>query len=155
MASRAAFVGGCAATSNVLAGMTHGIPVRGTPGPQNGQNGLRQYYENGVLVNEEDVVGTVDGNSSFFSSFFRMPRDANEVWEALKSGTGDLVQGGGDVLGIVGNPLNATINAVAGTNLSTDLGSSLREDLGFKPSDGDAVSAINRAAAGGLLTGAP
>jgi len=128
-------------------------PPDGTPGPQNGQNGLRQYYENGVLVNEEDVVGTVDGNSSFFSSFFRMPRDANEVWEALKSGTGDLVQGGGDVLGIVGNPLNATINAVAGTNLSTDLGSSLREDLGFKPSDGDAVSAINRAAAGGLLTG--
>ena len=29
-ASRAAFVGGCAATSNVLAGMRHGIPVRGT-----------------------------------------------------------------------------------------------------------------------------
>ena len=30
MASRAAFIGGAAATSNVLAGMTHGIPVRGT-----------------------------------------------------------------------------------------------------------------------------
>jgi nicotinate phosphoribosyltransferase len=30
MASRAAFIGGCVATSNVLAGMTHGIPVRGT-----------------------------------------------------------------------------------------------------------------------------
>lgn len=30
MASRAAFIGGCSATSNVLAGMTHGIPVRGT-----------------------------------------------------------------------------------------------------------------------------
>lgn len=30
MASRAAFIGGCAATSNVLAGMRHGIPVRGT-----------------------------------------------------------------------------------------------------------------------------
>ena len=30
MASRAAFIGGCLATSNVLAGMTHGIPVRGT-----------------------------------------------------------------------------------------------------------------------------
>lgn len=29
-ASRAAFVGGCAATSNVLAGKIHGIPVRGT-----------------------------------------------------------------------------------------------------------------------------
>jgi nicotinate phosphoribosyltransferase len=29
-ASRAAFVGGCAATSNVLAGRTFGIPVRGT-----------------------------------------------------------------------------------------------------------------------------
>jgi nicotinate phosphoribosyltransferase len=29
-ASRAAFIGGCAATSNVLAGMVHGIPVRGT-----------------------------------------------------------------------------------------------------------------------------
>ncbi len=30
MASRAAFIGGCASTSNILAGMTHGIPVRGT-----------------------------------------------------------------------------------------------------------------------------
>lgn len=30
MASRAAFIGGCAATSNVLAGLRHGIPVRGT-----------------------------------------------------------------------------------------------------------------------------
>ena len=29
-ASRAAYVGGCAATSNVLAGMRYGIPVRGT-----------------------------------------------------------------------------------------------------------------------------
>ncbi len=29
-ASRAAFIGGCAATSNVLAGMRHGIPVKGT-----------------------------------------------------------------------------------------------------------------------------
>jgi nicotinate phosphoribosyltransferase len=29
-ASRAAFVGGCAATSNVLAGKIHGIPVKGT-----------------------------------------------------------------------------------------------------------------------------
>jgi nicotinate phosphoribosyltransferase len=30
MASRAAFIGGAVATSNVLAGMVHGIPVRGT-----------------------------------------------------------------------------------------------------------------------------
>lgn len=72
------------------------------------------------------------------------------IMQGMASGLGDIVQGAGDVLGIVGNPLNATINAVAGTNLSTDLGKTLRDSTGLPDVSDPTVKAINRGAAGGL-----
>lgn len=66
--------------------------------------------------------------------------------EAFYAALGDVAENTGDLLGIVGNPLNAGINAVAGTNLSTDLGKTLRDVTGAP--DGNALaSAINK---GGL-----
>jgi len=55
----------------------------------------------------------------------------SQVWEGIKQGTGSMAAGVGDIAGIVGNPLNATINAATGSNLSTDLGGSLRDMLGL------------------------
>lgn len=62
---------------------------------------------------------------------------------------GDVAQVAGDTLGIVGNPLNATINAAFGTNLSTDMGATARQASGLTQGD-DMSSAINRGALSAL-----
>lgn len=104
--------------------------------------GVRRYRdEQGNIINEEDVVGSidrVDGNDPKYMQ--------------LAAGVGDIVEAGGDLLGIVGNPLNATINALAGTNLSTDMGGTLRQLSGLPQGD-QWISAINQGIAGGLLFG--
>lgn len=74
---------------------------------------------------------------------------------SLGLGVGDVAQGFGDVLGIVGNPLNYTINKLAGTNLSTDLGQTVRDALGTPEPVTEAeklASAVNRGGAGALAT---
>lgn len=89
---------------------------------------------------------------------FRPPEDTppdnggGGLGQALYAGVGDVAEGVGDVLGLVGNPLNAGINAIAGTNLSTDLGQTFRQATGAPEGD-PLASAINR---GGVsaLTGA-
>jgi hypothetical protein len=63
--------------------------------------------------------------------------------EALKAGVGDLVEGAGDVVGLIGNPLNAGINWATGSNLSTDLGQSARDALGLPEGD-PMAGAINQ-----------
>lgn len=63
------------------------------------------------------------------------------IAQSLKAGVGDVIEGGGDILGIVTNPLNATVNAATGSNLTTDMGGYLRQQSGMP--DGDpTVSAI-------------
>lgn len=62
----------------------------------------------------------------------------------LTAGIGDMVQGVGDLAGIVVNPVNAGINAVAGTNIGTDLGSYLRDDLLQIPHGDPMYESINR-----------
>ncbi len=78
------------------------------------------------------------------------PDGGQSLGQAFGAGVGDVVQGAGDVLGIVGNPVNATINAVTGSDLSTDLGKTLRDASGLPDSQNPTVSAINRAGTGGL-----
>lgn len=72
--------------------------------------------------------------------------------QAFYAGVGDVAEGAGDFLGLVGNPLNAGVNALLGTNLSTDLGQTFRDATGAP--DGDPMaSAINKGGAA-ALTGA-
>jgi hypothetical protein len=72
------------------------------------------------------------------------------IMQGMASGVGDIVQGLGSVAGIIGNPLNATINAVTGSNLSTDLGATLRDTTGLPDVSDPTVKAINMGAAGGF-----
>lgn len=75
---------------------------------------------------------------------------------ALALGVGDVVEGAGDIVGLVGNPLNAGINAVAGTNLSTDMGQLFRDSLGLpeaRTGTEQAISAFSQGATGALGLG--
>jgi hypothetical protein len=72
------------------------------------------------------------------------PSMMDTIGTGLGRGLGDVVQGAGDVLGIVGNPLNATINAATGANLSTDLGQTLRTATGLPDNPDTMASAITR-----------
>lgn len=73
------------------------------------------------------------------------------VGESLYAAGGDIAQTVGDVLGLVGNPANAAVNAVLGTNLSTNLGETFREATGAPRGD-PLASAINRGL-GAAMTG--
>lgn len=76
-------------------------------------------------------------------------QDTNNLGQALYAGVGDIAQGVGELAGIVGNPANAAVNALFGTELSTDLGQTFREATGA-PQGNPLASAINRAGVTGL-----
>lgn len=90
----------------------------------------------------------------------RIGRDANQPAEvspslgrSLHMFGGDVAEAAGDVLGLVGNPLNAGINWAFGTNLSTDLGQEFRGLTGAPAPASDAerlASAVNRGGIGAL-----
>ena len=71
--------------------------------------------------------------------------------KGVASGFGDIVEAAGDNLGIVGNPLNATINAIAGTNLSTNLGKTARQTSGLPDNTNATASTINKLGAGMMM----
>lgn len=65
------------------------------------------------------------------------------IGESLYAAGGDIAQTAGNLLGLVGNPANAAVNALFGTNLSTDLGETFREATGAPRGD-PLASAINQ-----------
>ena len=73
----------------------------------------------------------------------------SDLGQAFYAGVGDIAQGVGELAGIVGNPANAAVNALFGTELSTDLGQTFREATGAPQGD-PLASAINRAGVTGL-----
>ena len=75
----------------------------------------------------------------------------DDLGQAFYAGVGDIAQGLGEMAGIVGNPANAAVNALFGTELSTDLGQTFREATGAPQGD-PLASAINRAGVAGLTS---
>jgi len=110
-----------------------------------------QYGKNGELL------GYYDANGEFVLLYGPQgpqgPNDPNGggLGDALYAGLGDVAQFAGNTVGLIGNPLNTGINAIAGTDLSTDLGQTFRDATGA-PEGNSLASAINQ---GGLsaLTG--
>jgi hypothetical protein len=76
-----------------------------------------------------------------------------ELGQGIAQGAGDIVETVGDTIGLVGNPLNQTINWTTGSNLSTDMGASLRDLTGLPQNSSPTASMINQGITSGL-TGA-
>ncbi len=97
----------------------------------------------GVLPGQTPPDGSGGGGGGLLS----------QLGQGIAQGTGDLVEGAGDMVGLALNPINATINAATGSNLSTDVGRTLRESMGLPENQSKVASAINQ---GGIqaLTGA-
>lgn len=109
------------------------------------------------LYSKGELVGYEDASGDFVAVVDNLPQPpegggGGGLGQALYAGVGDVAQGVGDTLGLVGNPLNAGINAIAGTNLSTDLGQTFRDATGA-PRGNALASAINQGGVG-AMTGA-
>lgn len=96
-ASRAAYIGGCAATSNVLAGKMHGIPVRGTHGhswvlafgnePEAFQAFARAMPHNCVLL--VDTFDTLEGVRNAIEVGVNLREDGAQL-AGIRLDSGDL-----------------------------------------------------------------
>jgi hypothetical protein len=109
-----------------------------------------QYDKNGELLgyyNSNDEFTLLFGNNG--GDIPPSGGEGSDLGQAFYAGVGDIAQGVGELAGIVGNPANAAVNALFGTELSTDLGQTFREATGAPQGD-PLASAINRAGVTGL-----
>jgi hypothetical protein len=103
-------------------------------------------------------TGTVVANSSSAppqgqtSEFFALPDSWDQFAKGLEYGTGAVVEGIGDTLGIFSNPLSTTLGRAMGyENYTADLGDTLRDGLGLdRPPESDTGNRI----AGDIVSGA-
>jgi nicotinate phosphoribosyltransferase len=131
-ASRAAFIGGCAATSNVLAGQRFGIPVRGTHAHSwvmsfDTEREAFQAYARAMPHNSTFLVDTYDtlGGVREAIEAGRWLREQGHEMNGIRLDSGDLAElsiAAREMLDAAGFP-NATIVA------SNDLDEHLIEDL--------------------------
>lgn len=107
---------------------------------------------------DEKTIAAIIGNAGNRNPDVRPPNGGSDIGRRFAMGLGDVVEGIGDIAGIVGNPINAGINALAGTNLSIDLGQTFRDATGLPSPETNSeqtASAINRGGVGALsLAGA-
>lgn len=76
----------------------------------------------------------------------------NNIGLGIGRGVGDIVQTGGDFLGVVANPITQAIyNAIPGDQGTADLGKSLRQGLGLPDSPDNLATAVNRGGAAALM----
>lgn len=85
------------------------------------------------------------------SRFFTGDYSPAALAKGLGIGLGNIAQSAGDLAGVVGNPLNATINYATGSDLSTDLGGTLRDDILGAPHGDPMSEMIQRGGAGALM----
>jgi hypothetical protein len=71
----------------------------------------------------------------------------------LAEGIGGVVEGVGDVLGMVSNPIYAGINALTGSNFNPDMGENMREGLGLPAASTPSQSIVNAAGGAALMGG--
>lgn len=88
--------------------------------------------------------GGPDGGFSLFGA------TPDQMWEGAKQGVSSMVGGIGDLAGIAADPLNAGINAVAGTNLSTNLGQDLPAMMGLPKNQNALADAAVRFGTGAM-----
>lgn len=129
------------------------------------QTALQFYSDNGLPKPSEEtlnagITAAKEGKQfGLFDIDIGQPAEQEDdsflsnATQDFKAGVGDLVEGAGDTLGLIGNPLNAGINALFGTELSTDLGQTLRDLSGLPDNNNPITSAINKGGSA-ALTGA-
>lgn len=129
------------------------------------QAALQYYSDNGLpQPSESELAAAITAAKEgaqfgLFGTDIEQPAEQEDdsflsnAVQDFKAGVGDLVEGVGDTLGLIGNPLNAGINALFDTELSTDLGQTLRDASGLPNNNNPITSAINKGGAA-ALTGA-
>lgn len=113
------------------------IEKRGNPTV--GPNGAITYDDRGAAAVATPPPTNGGGGFLGVNSF-------GELGQGIAQGTGDIAEGLGNLIGIVGAPVNATINAATGSNLSTDFGTALRETVGLPDNPNATTSLINQGA---------
>lgn len=101
---------------------------------------------------DEETIAAIMANQGNRKPDVRPPNGGG-LGRSLAVGVGDVVEGAGDILGIVGNPLNFGVNALFGTDLTTDLGQTFRDASGLPSPASDQerlASAINKGGVGAL-----
>lgn len=76
---------------------------------------------------QADQQGNISVGGKAYQPVQGPPPSGPGYGQDFLGGVGDVVQGAGDVLGLVANPANAAVNAAFGTNLTTDFGQYLRD----------------------------
>lgn len=101
-----------------------------------------------TITNPEAVQRAVAGAPTQMQT---EPSMLSEIGRGLSMGTGAIVEGAGDLIGLVANPLNTALNAtgipqaLTGQELSTDIGASLRDDFGLARPQNDFERTIDAA----------
>ena len=101
---------------------------------------------------DADTIARIMANVGNPNPDVRPPEEPG-LLRSFGEGVGGVVEGAGDVLGIVSNPFSAAINAATGSNLSTDMGRSLREATGLPDASNSGQQVINALGAGALMGG--
>lgn len=96
-----------------------------------------------------DEIDRIAANIGYQNPDVRTYDPESDLGRRFAMGLGGVAEGVGNFVGLVGNPLNAGINAIAGTNLSTDLGETFRDATGLPKPETDSERLADTIVSGG------